>query len=66
MDTLYPVSNSDPQSWANDTISEQEAGQLSAEKSGVAEKADEQPGANGFKGTTARVCGTHEAHRDPK
>ena len=62
MDTLYPVSNSDPQSWANDTISDQEAGQLSAEKSGVAEEADESPGVNGFDGTTARVCGAHEAH----
>ena len=65
MDTLYPVSNSDPQSWGNDVISEREAGQLSAEKSGVAEGADEPPGVNGFKGTTARVCGTHEALRDP-
>ena len=61
-----PSLQPDPQSWANDIISVQEAGQLSAEKSGVAEEADEQPGANGFKGTTARVCGAHEAHRDPK
>ena len=67
MDTLYPVSTTDPQSWGNVIpTSGQEDGQFPAGKSEVAEEADELPGVNDSKGTTVRVRGTHEAHRDPK